>query len=175
MTHALLKCAAAGLMAGMASFAMGQTGGTGSPGASPGGTSASGSSVRSASPSDGGGAAEPQLVEPSVPQPATNPNAQVPPSAAGLPGGGGQVPLTPGSGVDTAVPIYGARDASSPSVANSINESEERSSNTDCGGTGTRSSTGSGSTSATTTACANRGLGTPSIMGTSGPINVTGR
>jgi hypothetical protein len=108
-----------------------------------------------------------------VPRPATNPNSQVPPSAASLPGGASQVPQTVGSGIGTAVPIYGTQNNSS--IGGSIAESAQRSSDTDCSGGGTRSSTGSGSTSTTTVSCAGGSLGTQSIMGSGGAIDVSGR
>jgi hypothetical protein len=110
-----------------------------------------------------------------VPSPATDANSQVAPSAVGLPGGGDKVPQTPGSRIGTTVPVYGTGNASSPGFAGSINESEQRSSSTDCTGTGTRSSTGSGSTSTTTSSCASGGLGTQSITGNGSAIDVTGR
>ncbi|BCJ91432.1 hypothetical protein IZ6_21670 [Terrihabitans soli] len=106
-----------------------------------------------------------------MPQPATDPNNQVAPSAVGLPGGGSSVPQTPGSGVGSKVPLYGTQNASG--IGGSINASEQRSSDTDCTGTGTRSSTGSGSTSTTTSSCASGGLGTKSITGSGSAIDVT--
>jgi hypothetical protein len=107
-----------------------------------------------------------------VPRPATNPNSLVAPSAASLPGGGTQVPQSAGSGIGSAVPIYGVQNNSS--IGGSINESAQRSSDTDCTGAGTRSSTGSGSTSTTTVSCAaGSSLGTQSIMGSGSAIDVT--
>jgi hypothetical protein len=109
-----------------------------------------------------------------VPRPAADPNSQVAPSTVGLPGGATSVPLSAGAGVGQAVPFYGASDASGPGLAGSIDESSTRSSSTDCSGTGTRSSTGSGSTSATTSNCSSNTLGTRSIMGGSGAVDVSG-
>jgi hypothetical protein len=107
-----------------------------------------------------------------VPRPATNPNGLVAPSAASLPGGGTQVPQSAGSGIGSAVPIYGTQNNSS--IGGSINESAQRSSNTSCSGSGTRSSTGSGSTSTTTVSCAaGSSLGTQSIMGSGAAIDVS--
>jgi hypothetical protein len=165
------------LLAASVTFPAAQvSGGSGSSG-SAGSSSSGGSSVGS-----GGGSVTgaPPVSAPSstptsaVPSPATDPNNQVAPSAVGLPGGGSSVPQSPGSGIGSHVPVYGTQDASG--IGNSINKSEQRSSSTDCTGTGTKSSTGSGSTSTTTSNCAGSsssgGLGTTSIMGGSGSIDV---
>jgi hypothetical protein len=106
-----------------------------------------------------------------VPQPATETNNQVAPSATILPGGGSQVPMSPGSRIGNAVPTYGTSNNSNFA---GIGESAQRSSSIDCTGIGTRSSTGSGSTSTVTANCAAGGIGTPSILGSGGPIDVTG-
>jgi hypothetical protein len=134
--------------------------------------SSSGSSIRSLSTSRSSttGPAPPARSPSAV----TQPNNQVAPSSVGLPGGGTQVPGTQGSGIGTTVPIYGTQDNSG--IGQSINESEQRSSSTDCTGSGTRSSSGSGSTSSVTTNCASpRGssLGTQSIIGSGSAIDVS--
>jgi len=134
----------------------------------------SGGSIRSLSTSRSSTTAPaPSAISPSA---VTRPNNQVAPSSVGLPGGGTQVPGTQGSGIGATVPVYGTQDSSG--IGQSINESEQRSSSTDCSGSGTRSSSGSGSTSSVTTNCASpRGssLGTQSIMGSGSAIDVSGR
>lgn len=116
----------------------------------------------------------PAPASPSTPDPANAPNAQVPHSAATLPGGGGDVPVTSSPGAETAVPLYGAKDASGP-----IAEAAERSQASDCDGQGSRNTLGSGTSSAQAMNrnCAEAYLGTKPIMGGSGVIDVrdTGR
>lgn len=126
-----------------------------------------------AAPDAGVEPSTPTAAEPSsVPSPATNPNSQVAPSAAGLPGGGGNVPGTPGSGIGEEVPIYDP--ANNSGMARPIDESEQRSSSTACDATGTQASSGSGSTSTTRTDCEpSRGLTSIDIMGGSGTIDVS--
>lgn len=134
--------------------------------------SSSGGSIRSLSTSRSSTTVPaPSVISPSA---VTRPNNQVPASAVTLPGGGTQVPGSPGSGIGTTVPIYGTQNNSG--IGQSINESQQRSSSTDCTGSGTRSSSGSGSTSSVTTNCAsprNSPLGTQSIMGGGGVIDVS--
>lgn len=134
----------------------------------------SGGSIRSLSTSRSSTAAP--APSPRSPSAVTQPNNQVAPSSVGLPGGGTQVPGTQGSGIGTTVPIYGTQDNSG--IGQSISESEQRSSSTACSGSGTRTSSGSGSTSSVTTNCAsprNSPLGTQSIIGSGGSIDVSGR
>ena len=171
MTRYLAPLTAALLVTGTA-CAFAQTGGgAGGPsGASPGATTAP---RTLSSPSPSGTSDTAAETVPPVPQPSENPNAQIPPSAATLPGGG-DVPITSGSNAEEAVPIYGAQDS-----AGSIREAEERSRGDDCGGQGTRMASGTGTTSAQTTGrnCAENpedenALGTMPIMGSSGTIDV---
>jgi hypothetical protein len=168
------------LLAASVSFSAAQisggssSGGASSSGASGGaGSSVGGSSVGGGSSSGLSSTTSAPAVQP-VPRPATDPNNQVAPSAVGLPGGASSIPQTSGSGIGTSVPTYGTQNSSG--IGGSINESSQRSSNTDCTGTGTRSSTGSGSTSTTTSNCSSTssgGLGTRSITGSGSAIDVT--
>lgn len=172
------SAAALVLTVAAASFSVAQVGSSGT-GSTTGGSSVGGSSIGGSSSggsiggSRGLSTGRSTTTGPAVqrvPQPATETNNQVAPSATGLPGGASQVPMSPGSRIGTAVPTYGTSNNSNFS---GIGESAQRSGSTDCTGVGTRSSTGSGSTSTVTANCAAGGIGTPSIMGSGGPIDVT--
>lgn len=164
------SAAALVLTVAAASVSIAQVGSSGTGGSSIGGSSTGGSLGGSRGLSTGRSTTTGPPVQ-RVPQPATETNSQVAPSAAGLPGGASQVPMSPGGRIGTAVPTYGTSDNSNFS---GIGESAQRSGSTDCTGVGTRSSTGSGSTSTVTANCSAGGIGTPSIMGSGGPIDVTG-
>lgn len=176
----VLTVAAASISVAQVGSGSGSSTGGSSIGGSTGGPSMGGSSIGGSSPGGSVGGSRGLSTGRStttgppvqrVPQPATETNNQVAPSATGLPGGASQVPMSPGGRIGTAVPTYGTSNNSNFA---GIGESAQRSSSIDCTGVGTRSSTGSGSTSTVTANCAAGGIGTPSILGSGGPIDVTG-